>query len=44
VTIASDAVPAPVEGQRLVAHIEHTGQSSSAYRFNSFDIQERDPN
>lgn len=44
VTIQSGDVPAPVEGQRLVAQIEYLGQSDSAYRFNRFDVQERDPN
>jgi hypothetical protein len=42
-TIASGDVPAPVEGQRFVAQIEHHGQSDTAYRFNRFDVQERDP-
>lgn len=44
VTIEGGDLPAPVEGQRFVAQIEHDGQSDSAYRFNSFDVQERDPN
>lgn len=44
VSIQSGDVPAPVENQRFVAQIEHQGQSGSAYRFNRFDIQERDPN
>jgi hypothetical protein len=44
VTVQSGEVPAPIEGQRFVAQIEYQGQSNSAYRFNRFDIQERDPN
>ena len=42
--ITSMAVPAPVEGQRLVAQIEYDGQSDGAYRFNRFAVQELDPN
>lgn len=41
--LTSDDVPAPVEGQEFRAQIEHFGQADSAYRFNSFNIQERDP-
>ena len=44
VTIEAEDLPAPVEGQRFVAQIEHDGQGDSAYRFNRFDVQERDPN
>jgi hypothetical protein len=44
ITIQSADVVAPVEGQRLLAQIEYVGQSGGAYRFNRFDIQERDPN
>jgi hypothetical protein len=44
VTIESDEVPAAIEGQRVVAQIEYLGQSSSAYRFNWFAVEEWDPN
>lgn len=44
VMIEGGDLPAPVEGQRFVAQIAHDGQADSAYRFNSFDVQERDPN
>lgn len=44
VTVPVDALAVPVEGQRLVAQIEYDGQSDGAYRFNSFGMQERDPN
>lgn len=43
-TITSADLPSPIEGQRFVIQIEHEGQSDSAYRFNRFDVQERDPN
>jgi hypothetical protein len=43
IAIQAPDAPAPVEAQRFVAQIEHQGQSGSAYRFDRFDIQERDP-
>lgn len=44
VAIETADLPAPAEGERFVIQIEHEGQADSAYRFNRFEAQERDPN